>query len=399
MLKKLKLKFIVIMMCIITGMLAVIFSLVYHSTSAQMDAQSTRALQVLTQSLQQGGGRQNVQLPYFTLEMTDRGTVRASGNTYYDLSDEAFVLELLQAVSAQKQATGKLGDYNLLYSKVTVMGRQAYAFVDTTSQISALQSLVRSSFVIGLVSLVVFFVISLLLANWAVKPVDTAWKQQKQFISDASHELKTPLTVIMSNAELLQDPDYGESDRKRFSDSILTMSHQMRGLVEGLLELTRADNGQIQKAFTQLDYSQLISDALLPFEAVMYEKGLLLQSNITPSIRMKGNGQYLTQLLDVLLDNACKYSAPGIVDVRLTRQGRGQCLLTVANPGEPIPEAELEKIFHRFYRADQARQRTGSFGLGLSIADSVAREHGGRIWAQSNATGNCFFVQMPCDPI
>ena len=380
-------------MVIVTAMLLVIFSLIYHATGLQMETESTQALQILSQ-----GSQENVRLPHFTLELTPQGTVRASGNTYYDLSDENFVMELLLAVRSQRETTGRLDAYNLIYSKVTTMGRQTFVFVDITAQEIALRSLARSFVIIGIVSLLVFFGISFLLAHWAVKPVDKAWKQQRQFVSDASHELKTPLTVIMSNAELLQDPEYDEERRADFSKSILTMSHQMRDLVEGLLELSRADNGQIKKAFAPVDFSDLVEEALLPFEAVMYEKGLQLESKISFGITLKGNEQYLTQLVGILLDNACKYSDPGIVDVRLTRQGRNRCLLTVSNPGDPIPKEDLEKIFGRFYRADQARQRTGSFGLGLSIADSVAKEHGGKIWAESNATGNCFFVQLPCNP-
>ena len=398
MLKKLKLKFVAITMIIVTAMLLVIFGLVYHSTRAQMDAESTRTMQILTQSVLQGEKRKDVRLPYFTLEMTPLGTVRATGNTYYDLSDESFVLELLERIAAKREMTGQLREYNLLYSKVkTGTGLYVYVFVDTTSQQMALRSLVHSSLLIGLGSLLVFLLISFLLAQWAVKPVDKAWQQQRQFVSDASHELKTPLTVIMSDAELLLDPEFDEEKRAEFSKSILTMSHQMRHLVEGLLELSRADNGQIQKSFDRINFSDLITEATLPFEALLYENDLHLHSRITPGIQLNGNREYLVRLVGILLDNACKYSAPGIVDVTLHRQGRNHCLLTVSNPGEPIPREDLEKIFGRFYRADQARQRTGSFGLGLSIADSIVREHGGKIWAESNDTGNCFFVQLPCN--
>ena len=147
-----------------------------------------------------------------------------------------------------------------------------------------------------------------------------------------------------------------------------------------------------------MDYSKLVADALLPFEPVLYEKGLMLQSSLAQGITLTGSEQYLHQLVDILLDNAGKYSAPGIVTVALQRQGRGQCLLTVANPGEPIPTEDLKRIFERFYRTDKARSRTGSFGLGLAIAQSVVQEHGGRIWAESNATGNRFCVMLPCDP-
>ena len=176
----------------------------------------------------------------------------------------------------------------------------------------------------------------------------------------------------------------------------MAMSHQMRSLVEGLLELARVDNGQVQKAFERLDFSDLIAQSLLEFEPVLFEQGLTLEANISPEVHLTGNSRYLKQVVDILLDNAGKYSAPGVVDVRLVKQGK-VCLLSVANPGTPIPENEREKIFDRFYRADQARSRTGSYGLGLSIAKSVVQEHKGKIWVNSNQTGNCFYVQLPCE--
>ena len=168
----------------------------------------------------------------------------------------------------------------------------------------------------------------------------------------------------------------------------------MRSLVEGLLELARADNGRIQQAFEKLNISQLTEDSLLPFEPLLFEKNLTLECSIEPGILLNGSATHLQQLLGILLDNAGKYAIPGVVTVRLYRQGRS-CILSVANPGEPIPEQELKRIFDRFYRTDTARTGNGSFGLGLSIAKSIAEQHKGKIWAQSNQTGNCFFVQLP----
>lgn len=396
MLKKLRLKFVLINMGIVAAMLLVIFATVYHFTKTDLERQSEVVLHSLSQSSQREPGN-DVLLPYFTVQISLFGDMRVTGHTYFDLTDEAFLQELIQLVYAQKETEGTIAKYDLRYSVSAMQGGQLLAFVDVSSHKAALTSLVQSSVLIGVVSLVAFFGISVLLARWAVKPVEKAWQQQRQFVSDASHELKTPLTVIMSNAELLQNPQCEEESRTRFAESILIMSHQMRNLVEGLLELARADNGQIRKAFERLDYSKLISDALLPFEPVMFERGLTLRSSIQPEISLSGNAQYLRQVVEILLDNAAKYAAPGVVWVNLQRQGRGQCLLTVSNPGEPIPREELQRIFERFYRGDKARTRTGSFGLGLSIAKSIVQEHGGQIWAQSNETGNCFFVQLSCD--
>lgn len=400
MLKKLKLKFVVITMSIITVMLVVILGLVYHSTKTDMDAQALRTLQRVSQQGQFSeppGGREDFMLPHFTITVNMQGKVHAKGNTYYDLSDNTFVADLLAAVARERDTTGELREYNLLFARRLEMGQQVLVFVDTTSQQNALAALARSGAFIGVVSLAVFFALSILLAAWAVKPVEKAWQQQRQFISDASHELKTPLTVIMSNAELLQNPEFDRENQEQFSQSILTMSCHMRSLVEGLLELTRADNGQIKKAFAAVDYSTLIQEALLPFEAVLYEKGLTLNSQIAPGIRLWGSDQHLRQLMGIFLDNAGKYSSAGVVEVVLQRKGRNQCLLQVSNPGKPIPQEDLQRIFERFYRADAARSRTGSFGLGLSIARAIVQDHGGKIWVESNDTGNCFFVQLPCD--
>lgn len=398
MLKKLRLKFILINMGIVACMLLIIFATVYHFTRLDLENQSTAALDSLSKSMQQPGrepGR-DVRLPYFTVKISINGNVVAGGYSYYDLTDEAFIQELIAHVYKAKSNTGAIKAYNLRYKMVSSVGVQTIFFVDISSHQAALTTLIQVCMLIGVVSLAAFFGISLLLARWAVKPVEKAWRQQQQFISDASHELKTPLTVIMSNAELLQSPDCDDTSRAKFTDNILTVSHRMRHLVEGLLELARADNGYTQSTFERLDYSALVSDALLPFEPVMFERGQMLQSDIEQQIFLMGNAQHLGQVIEILLDNGAKYGAPGIVEVKLCRQGKDACLLTVSTPGNPIPQEDLQRIFERFYRADRARTGGGSFGLGLSIAKSHVEKHGGKIWTKSNETGNCFYVQLPC---
>ena len=273
---------------------------------------------------------------------------------------------------------------------------QSIICLDTSANGRALSSLIQTSIVTCIIALAAFTFISILLARWAVKPVDKAWQQQKQFISDASHELKTPLTVIMSNAELMQGADNIEQDQVQYTENILSSTKQMRRLVEGMLDLARADNGQIQTHFTDIDFSKIVNNAVLNFEAVFFEQGLTLNANVQENLIVHGSKQHLGQLIDILLDNAQKYSSPGIVDVELRRFGNSQCLITVSNPGTPIPTSDLEKIFQRFYRADSARTDSSSFGLGLSIAQRITQEHGGQIWAESNSSGNRFSILLPC---
>lgn len=397
MIKKLRMRFIGINMAIVAGMLLIIFALVFHFTRADLESKSDAMLQTLVQDAWEpvSSGR-NVQLPYFILQINTWGEIMASGNTHHDLSDREFVQELIQYVYTSDSATGLVEKYHLKYAITSGIGVQRICFLDIFSQKVALNSLIHTSMLTGVIALAAFFFISILLARWAVKPVDTAWRQQKQFVSDASHELKTPLTVIMSNAELLQEQDCDEESRRKFADYILSGAKQMRTLVEGMLELARADNGQIRTNFEPVDLSRTVCDSILPFEPLFFESGMVLQSIVEPDIRLNGSQQHMRQLTDILLDNARKYSDPGLVEIRLCKHGKSSCMLTVSNPGNPIPKEDLKRIFDRFYRADNARTATGSFGLGLSIAQRIVQEHKGQIWAESNETGNRFCVVLPC---
>ena len=398
MLKRLRIKFVCINMLIATAMLAVIFGMVFHFTRQNLQNESMRMLQTVTSERSRlgrpGQRRDEVRLPYFVLDITQTGEVLASGDGY-DLSDQDFLREIISAVLAATDQTGSIEEYGLRYQRVmTPMGHRI-AFVDMSSERNTLNNLMKTCALIGTVSLVVFFLISLFLARWAIKPVEQAWAQQRQFVADASHELKTPLTVILTNAELLQGPDRDEEAKAQFSSSILTMAHQMRGLVESLLELARLDSGTAKADLSRLDFSALVAEAILPFEPLYFEQGLEIRSQIEEWITVHGNQSHLRQVTEILLDNAMKYStSPALVELKLQRQGR-RCLLSVSNPGQPISPEDLRNIFKRFYRVDKARSMNHSYGLGLSIAENIVAEHKGRIWAESKEGINTFFVELP----
>ena len=401
MLKRLRLKFVCVNMGIVFVMLSVIFGLVFHFTSRSMEAESVQMMFAVAAepSFRPGKpGRPPVgfRLPHFILEAGPNGQLTATGSGDYDLSDESFLRELMDTALASGQRVGVIPAYNLRFCQAGSPDSHRFVFADTSNERSILNNLIRSCLVIGLLSLAAFFLISLLLARWAVRPVAKAWDQQRQFVADASHELKTPLTVILSNAEMLRQPDYDPAARERFSENILTMSRQMRGLVESLLELARADNGTETVQRAPLDLSKLVSDATLPFEPLCFEKGLSLSSQVEPGIWVNGNSGRLKQAADILLDNAQKYAAPsGGITVELRRLKRDRCLLTVSTPGEPIAREDLKNIFKRFYRADRARAMDHSYGLGLSIAESIVTSHRGRIWAESCGGVNRFCIQLP----
>lgn len=401
MLKRLRIKFVCFNMVIATVMLCVILGLVMNFTRTNLENQSIQMMQEIASNPvrpgRPGEHTEQVHLPYFTLQINPRGEVIAVGGGYYDLSDQEFLNELIKAAGQAEKPTGTIPEYNLRFCRVSTPVAHQIVFADMSSEIETMKSLARTCVFIGVLSFIAFLGISLILARWAVKPVETAWNQQKQFVADASHELKTPLTVIMTNAELLQDPDSGAGERAQFSENILVVSHQMRELTESLLNLARLDNGTTELALTDVDLSRVIEGAVLPFEAVFFEKGLQLQSRIESDIHAKVSESHIRQVVDILLDNAQKYSYTGSeVSLSFARMSRGECLLKVTSIGEPISKENLGKIFKRFYRIDSARSMRHSYGLGLSIAETIVDAHKGKIWAESTETGvNTFFVQLP----
>lgn len=400
MLKKLRIKFILINMLLVTVILSAVFGFVYHFTRVSLEDESVSMMQSIAEDPlylmdigEQGG---SVRLPYFILKINSHGDIIAAGGGYYDLSDRDFLEQLLREALLSENSVGVIKDYNLRFYRTASGGGVSIVFADTTSEKATLLSLLRILLLIGGGAFLVFLGISALLARIAIKPVETAWRQQRQFVADASHELKTPLTVIMTSAELLQSQDYDEQSRSGFAENILVMSKQMRGLTERLLELARADSGTNLPAFEKFDFSSTVKNAVLPFEAVFFEKGIELSSEIDDNIIVNGNREHLRQVLEIFLDNAQKYAfAPGSAVVKLERCGKSRCRLSVANTGEPIAPEDLKNIFKRFYRTDKARSRDGSFGLGLSIAESVVLRHRGKIWAESKNGMNTFFAELP----
>lgn len=399
MIRKLQIKFVCVTMTLVTLMLVLMMLMQYRSTSLTLERDSLKALQASAMDVipgnRPGQTGQNVTQPCFVLSKTVWGALMVSGSGYYDLTDTQMLQALYTAAESAAAQHGTLKAYNLrFYRNETPFGIR-YVFTDITGEIATLKNLVKSCVFIGIISFFAFLGLTIALARWIVRPVEKAWQQQRQFVADASHELKTPLTVIMTNAELLQEGPYGEPERQQFMGNILAMSHQMRGLLESLLQLARADSGQTKVEACLLDYSRLVEDAVLPFEPVYFEQGLTLESSIQPGLQVSGSESHLRQVVEILLDNGRKYSDPGTVQLTLTRQGRNQALLRVSTPGRELTARQREDIFKRFYRVDEARSMNHSYGLGLSIAQRIVNDHRGRIWAESGGGRNVFCVTLP----
>ncbi len=425
-LSKLRGKFVLINMTIVTLMLVAIFLLVYQMTGRNLRAQSEQFLRIGGE-MHPGGpeeganfpGRDeelqdeqkeppaqmqdapgfsdqardlNVQLPYLHVRLDESGEIMLSEGTLV-LQEEA-LSEIIEEAEALGER-GILSERNLRFSMTeSPMGRELI-LVDISSEIETLKNLRRTFLIIGAGAFLVFLLISIFLARWAVRPVENAWKEQRQFVSDASHELKTPLTVILSNAEMLRNPSFSAEEKAQFTENILTESRAMRTLTENLLSLARADNDTAAQTMTRLNLSELAEDAALPFEAVFFEKGLLLETECEADIFVRGAERSLRECVGILLDNALKYADPNTT-VRLSvKKHANSAFLTVSNIGLEIPEETLKQLFKRFYRASEAREADGSYGLGLSILESTVLKHGGRTIAESRAGTNTFGFRLP----
>ena len=400
MIKKLRIKFVCIVMAIAMLMVGSILGVVIHFTGTSMEMQSISMMRaVATSPFQQDiPGKpmdDEVRLPFFTVQISSQGELITAGGGYFDLTDREYLQQIVDHVLSSDQESGELKEYDLRYLKVASPRNLSVVFADTATETATIRSMVYSCMFIFVAAMLVFLGISILLSRWAIRPVAVAWEQQRQFVADASHELKTPLAVIMANAELMQNEDTPEEDKRKFSGNILSTTYQMRSLVENMLEMARVDNGTVKMNFAPLDMSELISNAVLSFQLLYEEKGMGLRCAIAEGICVEGSEQHLYQVMDVLLDNALKYAAPNsMVSVDLVNAGRS-CVLSVASAGEPIPKEDLKNIFKRFYRTDKARAMNGSYGLGLSIAESVVEAHKGKIWAESRNDYNIFYVQIP----
>ena len=398
MIKRLRIKFVCINMVIVTAMLCVIFGLVLHFTSTSMERDSVEMMHAVAMNPQPPGAPgkwgPGTQLPHFTLQLSPGGEWLVSGSGNYDLTDTAMLSELIELSSSEK--SGVLKEYGLRFVRIETPNTQRIVFADMSREASILGDLMQTCLLIGAASFIVFLIISILLARWAVKPVAVAWEQQRQFVADASHELKTPLTVILSNAQMLSGNGDDSELREKLTTNILTVSQQMKDLVVKLLNSAQVDQGIGTMEFSVFNLSDTVSNAMLPFDSIFYEQEKELDSDIQDDILIHGSPSHLVQVVDILLDNAQKYgSEHGHTWVSLKQQGTKHCLLTVANEGVPLSARECKDIFKRFYRSDAARERTGSYGLGLSIAEGIVKAHKGKIWAESKDGTNTFFAQFP----
>ena len=426
MIKRLRLQFVLTTMVLMAVLMAIFLGIICYSTYKQMAKDTRQVLEIAARDLPQQIKSGNFEKPEppaghnptmeidspdidpeimhehasFYLFFDESGQLQSGGHPYFDLSDTKKLRDILQESISTGETEGILDHRDLHFLQVPSGSITVYVFADIAHQLDTLHELMLTCLLIYTTSLAAFWFLSRWLAKRAARPVEQSLARQRQFVDDASHELKTPLTVILTNAEMLQSQEFSPEVHQRLVDGIRITATQMRDLTNGLLELAKTDARSIpQKNMVPLDLSELAENCAMCFEPTYFEADRTLCTHIQPGIYVRGSAQHLQQVAEILLDNGRKYSTPD-TQVQLTlEQTRSHCTLRLISHGKTLTAQQCKDIFQRFYRADEARSRDGSFGLGLPIAESIVREHRGRIWAQSKNGINTFTVTLPtCSP-
>ena len=309
---------------------------------------------------------------FYMVAISYEGDILAIENdSPHTYSDEE-LKELAQHVMEENKNYGV--ELELAYYKVDKGGYTLVAFNDNTVMNGGARVLFRYTLIFGAVMFILFFFLSEFLARKILAPLEENYQKQKKFISDAGHELKTPVSVVSANVELLSR----EIGDNQWLQNIQYENERMGILIAQLLELARTEN--VTPQMENLDFSRLVAGEALPFESLAFEKGLVLNSNITNDIGVEGNSTQLKQIVSILLDNAIRHSdGPGEVSLDLTKE-HGFATLSVINKGDEIPVEQRKLIFDRFYRVDTVRNGEDKhYGLGLAIAKAIAASHKGHI--------------------
>lgn len=407
MLKQLRWKFVLINMILVTLVLTIVFAAVLAFSYRRLEMESTQAMERVLRSgntdfpkREIGGGKPpNEKEPpktmtaAFYVELNADGAVKNVFGENVTVTNEAALDAIVANVLAQERSSGTVRGESLRF---LIQGNRI-AFADRTNEIESLTSLLETSALVGFFGLLAFFGISLFLARWALRPIEKSWRQQRQFVADASHELKTPLTVILANMGIvLSHREETVQSQIKWLEYTQAEASRMKELVGSLLFLAQADDMQEALALSEVNFSDVVWSSVLPFESVAFEQNKTLASDIANNVVIRGNEDRLRRLTAILLDNAIKYSDEcGTITLRL-QKAQDKALLTVHNTGAQIPAGQLSHIFERFYRVDGSRTREkGGYGLGLSIAQSIVQSHHGRISVQSGKQGTIFTVSLP----
>lgn len=327
----------------------------------------------------------------FILDLDAQNRI-SSSHSFFSADDAFFENAIALVQSGNNDKYIELEGDKWAYRIVNRFDYTQMLFIEVTTQLNSLNRLAYTFVAVFLVMFVLNYLFSNYMTNESIKPIKNAFDQQNQFLTDASHELKTPLAIIGTNVDVLLG---GTEDSEKWLNYIKSEVTRMGKLTENLLYLSQFNDKSSAADISDINMSELCEHVLLGMEAVAFEKNRTLHYDIEPSVFVKGNYEQLSQVLLILLDNAIKYSSDqGCIDVILTRGS--QVHLEVSNDGPGIANDAIDKIFNRFYKIDESRSQTAGYGLGLAIAKSIVDHHHGTISCHSELDKTTrFTIKLP----
>lgn len=403
MFKKSRRKIVASIMLVLALLLAGTVSVIYLSSYFEMRLDNYRMLEQQIQMYSLRGDNMGFQhgetgsffdkkpsfelSTFYSVAIADDGTVLATNVGDHRLYDELWLRTCASEIVEKGKIRGVEG--NLLYMTGHKQGYTVVMFMDNTIVEERITSLLKNTLIFGGASLAALFFLAVYLARKIVRPLEESYQKQKQFISDAGHELKTPVSVVSANAELL-NRQLGEN---QWLANIQYENERMGSLVKQLLDLAKTEDVQIQ--MERLNFSHLVSGEILPFESVAFERGLEIKTEITPALFADGDSARLKQLVSILVDNAIDHGQGGKAITVTLRAEHNAARLSVINKGPQISKEDRNRMFERFYRTDEARSDNGHFGLGLAIAKAVTEAHKGKISVDCYDGNVEFTVTLP----
>lgn len=327
---------------------------------------------------------------YSTSVVLKNKNIMVLSNSLEETADKD-ILSMTQELQKSEKRFGSIDDY-IYVVRTLRSGNTVYIFVNNKEALQNSKQFFIVSIFIFLLSVIAFTIISYYLSRWMIKPSEKAIKNQKIFVANISHDLKTPITIIRANADLIEN----EVKNKKSIKYIQQETEKLNHLVNEMLTLTRIDNTISKENFKSFNFGDSLFDVVLPFESIAYEKGIRFNINIDEVTDYFGDESNIQKLAEILIDNAMSYTAKGgIVDVDAYENSKA-VTLSVTNTGEPISDEKKVEIFDRFYRASKSRESTGNhYGLGLSIANTIVKKHNGKISIESKNGKNTFTVTLP----
>lgn len=323
---------------------------------------------------------------YFNVTLSDSGEYVSSNLQNVAAISGENAIDYAKELFEKGSVSGLYNDY--MYRQIDTDNGKMYVFLDCKRDMSSFRSFLIISIIVTIAGEILVFILSAILSKIFLKPVFESYDKQKRFITDASHELKTPVAIIKANVEVVE-MENGESE---WTKSIVKQADRLTSLTEKMVLLSRMDEGTRTKEFVEVNASELFDEIANSYEPIAIKMNKTYNVAIDPDIKIKGDSDNLSEMLSLLIDNAFKYSNDGgNVDVTFKKTGKGK-VLTVSNSVLDIKEGRHDELFERFVRMDESRNsKTGGFGIGLSVVKAIAESHKAKISARSVDTHSIEF--------